>query len=124
MKPLAPEQYLITFTASRAMHEKLREAQALLRHQVPSGDVAEIFDQALSPVYWAGLSPVTCWLPESIVTSVRIRLGPGPSLIWNAPRQGPIVSTSAATSVAGPRRRWMPHRRTGRFRNWLIQEAA
>ena len=46
--PLAPEQYLIKFTASRAMHEKLREAQALLRHQVPSGDVVEIFDQALT----------------------------------------------------------------------------
>jgi len=30
------------------MHEKLREAQALLRHQVPSGDVAEIFDRALT----------------------------------------------------------------------------
>src|SRR5262245_63747363 len=30
------------------MHEKLREVQALLRHQVPSGDVAEIFDRALT----------------------------------------------------------------------------
>jgi hypothetical protein len=48
IKPLAPEQYLVKFTASRAMHEKLREAQALLRHQVPSGDVAEIFDRALT----------------------------------------------------------------------------
>ena len=48
IKPLAPEQYLIKFTASRATHEKLRETQALLRHQVPSGDVAEIFDHALT----------------------------------------------------------------------------
>jgi 5-methylcytosine-specific restriction endonuclease McrA len=48
IKPLAPEQYLVKFTASRAMHEKLREVQALLRHQVPSGDVAEIFDRALT----------------------------------------------------------------------------
>jgi hypothetical protein len=47
-RPLAPEQYLVKFTVSRAMHEKLREAQALLRHQVPSGDVAEIFDRALT----------------------------------------------------------------------------
>ena len=46
--PLAPEQYLVKFTASRATHEKLREAQALLRHQVPSGDVAEIVDRALT----------------------------------------------------------------------------
>jgi HNH endonuclease len=48
IRPLAPEQYLVKFTASRAMHERLREAQALLRHQVPSGDVAEIFDRALT----------------------------------------------------------------------------
>jgi len=48
VKPLAPEQYLVKFTASRAMHEKLREAQALLRHQVPSGNVVEIFDRALT----------------------------------------------------------------------------
>ena len=48
IRPLAPEQYLVKFTASRAMHEKLREAQELLRHQVPSGDLAEIFDRALT----------------------------------------------------------------------------
>ena len=48
IQPLAPEQYLVKFTASRAMHDKLREAQALLRHQVPSGNVAEIFDRALT----------------------------------------------------------------------------
>ena len=48
IRPLAPEQYLVKFTASRPTHEKLREAQALLRHQVPSGDVAEIFDRALT----------------------------------------------------------------------------
>jgi len=48
IKPLAPEQYLVKFTASRTMHEKLREAQALLRHQVPSGDVAQIFERALT----------------------------------------------------------------------------
>ena len=48
VRPLAPEHYLVKFTASRAMHEKLREAQALLRHQVPSGDPAEIFDRALT----------------------------------------------------------------------------
>ena len=48
VKPLAPEQYLVKFTASRAMHEKLREAQALLRHQVPTGNVADIFDRALT----------------------------------------------------------------------------
>src|SRR5262245_50188474 len=48
VRPLAPERYLVKFTASRATHEKLREAQALLRHQVPSGDIAEIVDRGLT----------------------------------------------------------------------------
>ena len=48
IRPLAPEQYLVKFTASRATHEKLRAALELLRHQVPSGDLAEVFDRALT----------------------------------------------------------------------------
>ena len=33
---------------SRETHDKLREAQDLMRHRVPNGDVAEIFEQALT----------------------------------------------------------------------------
>jgi hypothetical protein len=39
-QPLGQERFKIQFTASRALCQKLREAQALLRHQVPSGDLA------------------------------------------------------------------------------------
>ena len=46
--PVAPERYKIQFTASREMHEKLRYAQDLLRHVAPTGDVALVFDRALS----------------------------------------------------------------------------
>ena len=45
---LAPERYKIQFTASRQTHDKLRYAQDLLRHDVPSGDIVEIFDRALT----------------------------------------------------------------------------
>jgi len=48
VRPLAPERYKIQLTVSRSTHDKLREAQDLLRHRVPSGDVAEIFDRALT----------------------------------------------------------------------------
>jgi hypothetical protein len=34
-------------TVSKATHDKLRQAQALLSHAVPSGDVAEVLDRAL-----------------------------------------------------------------------------
>ncbi len=48
VQPLAPERYKIQFTASAETHEKLRRAQALLRHQIPDGDSAAIFDRALT----------------------------------------------------------------------------
>jgi hypothetical protein len=46
--PLAPDRYRITFTAGGATVAKLRHAQDLLRHAVPTGDPAEIFDRGLS----------------------------------------------------------------------------
>jgi hypothetical protein len=46
--PLSPGRYEIRFTASEATREKLRQAQDLLRHAVPNGDLAEVFDRALS----------------------------------------------------------------------------
>ena len=46
--PLAPERYRIQLTVSHETHDKFRRAQALLRHAVPSGDAAEIFDRAIT----------------------------------------------------------------------------
>jgi hypothetical protein len=46
--PLAPERYKIQFTASRETYEKLRRAQDLLRHAIPNGDPAAVFDRALT----------------------------------------------------------------------------
>jgi hypothetical protein len=48
VSPLAPNQYKVTFTAEAEMCQKLRHAQDLLRHQVPDGNLPEIFDRALS----------------------------------------------------------------------------
>ena len=45
--PLAPDRYLVKFTASGAMVARLRRAQDLLRHAVPNGDAAEIYDRGL-----------------------------------------------------------------------------
>jgi hypothetical protein len=46
--PLTPEQYKVQFTVSRETHDKLRRAQDLLRHSIPDGDPAVIFDRALT----------------------------------------------------------------------------
>jgi hypothetical protein len=48
VRPLAPERYEIRFTVSAETCEKLRLAQDLLGHSVPSGDLAQVFDRALN----------------------------------------------------------------------------
>jgi len=45
--PLSPGRFSIQFTMGQETHDKLLHARALLRHQVPSGDLAELFDRAL-----------------------------------------------------------------------------
>ena len=47
-EPLGQDRFKVQFTATRELRDKLREAQALLRHQVPDGNLAEIFDRALT----------------------------------------------------------------------------
>ncbi|HWK12734.1 MAG TPA: hypothetical protein VNR64_21935 [Vicinamibacterales bacterium] len=48
VRPLAPERYKVQFTIGRETHEKLRRAQDLLRHTIPDGDPAALFDRALT----------------------------------------------------------------------------
>ena len=43
----APERYRVKFTADQAFANNLREAQALLKSQIPDGDIAQIMDRAL-----------------------------------------------------------------------------
>ena len=48
VSPLAPDRYEVRFTASAKTREKLRQAQDLIRHAVPSGDLGEVIDRALT----------------------------------------------------------------------------
>ena len=48
VKPLASERYKVQFTVSRETHDRLREAQDLLRHRIPDGGIAAIFERALT----------------------------------------------------------------------------
>ena len=47
VKPLSAQSFEVRFTMSRSAHEKLHYAQELLGHQVPSGDIAQVFERAL-----------------------------------------------------------------------------
>ena len=46
--PLSPERYKVQVTISREAHDTLRRAQDLLRHVIPDGDPAAIFERALA----------------------------------------------------------------------------
>lgn len=46
--PTAPAQYKVQITVSADTYKKLRRAQDLLRHTIPDGDPAAIFDRALT----------------------------------------------------------------------------
>jgi hypothetical protein len=45
--PLAPQRFALQVTIGQATHDKLRRAQALLRHRVPSGDLDQVLGHAL-----------------------------------------------------------------------------
>ena len=45
--PLAPQRFALQVTLSQEAHDLLRQAQALLGHSVPSGDLAQVLTRAL-----------------------------------------------------------------------------
>ncbi len=45
--PLAPQRFALELTIDQSTQDKLLRAQALLRHQLPSGDLAQVVDRAL-----------------------------------------------------------------------------
>jgi 5-methylcytosine-specific restriction endonuclease McrA len=47
LKPLAPDRYRVTFTATTDTCDMLDRAKGMLRHVVPDGDTAEIMRRAL-----------------------------------------------------------------------------
>jgi 5-methylcytosine-specific restriction endonuclease McrA len=47
LAPLSPGRFALQFTVGQATHDKLRYAQSLLGHALPSGDIAQVIDRAL-----------------------------------------------------------------------------
>jgi hypothetical protein len=47
LSPLSPSRYKVQLTASQQLHDKLRQAQELLRHELPSGDLSQVLERAL-----------------------------------------------------------------------------
>ncbi len=47
-EPLGAERYCVQFTADRETHAQLQELRALMRHQIPDGDVGKILARAVA----------------------------------------------------------------------------
>jgi hypothetical protein len=47
-KPLSSQSFAVQFTMSQSAHDNLRYAQALLGHQVPPGDIAQVIERSLA----------------------------------------------------------------------------
>ena len=48
VQPLSPARYKVQFTASAELHDKLGRLRALMRSEVPDGDLAAIIEQAIT----------------------------------------------------------------------------
>ena len=46
-EPLSADRFLVSFTASRELRDKLERARDLLRHRVPDGNLEAVFDRAM-----------------------------------------------------------------------------
>ncbi len=65
IQPLAPKRYRVQFTIGQETHDRLRRVQSLVRREVPSGDVAAIFDRALELLEQAAKSKLGFPKPSS-----------------------------------------------------------
>ncbi len=70
--PLAPQRFALQLTIDQATQEKLMRAQALLRHRVPSGELAQVLDHALDAL-------LTTLAREKFGATARPRSGRGRS---------------------------------------------
>ncbi len=48
VQPLSPARYKVQFTAGADLYDKLERLRALLRHEVPDGDLGQIIEKAVS----------------------------------------------------------------------------
>jgi hypothetical protein len=54
VSPLSASRYKVEFTADQGFRTKLEQAQALLRHQIPGGELAAVLEQALDSLIASG----------------------------------------------------------------------
>ncbi len=99
VRPLAPTRYQVQMTVSAETHAKLRRAQDLLRHVVPNGDPAAVFDRALTLLV-EHLERTRC--------AATKRRGEREARTGSAPRRPPGPTEAWASVDAAGRSRHVP----------------
>jgi hypothetical protein len=78
--PLSPGRFELRLTISQELHDKLKRAQELMGHSVPSGDIAQILERALDEL-----------IARSARSERDSRRGNGPCAAWTRLRQPPVL---------------------------------
>lgn len=73
--PLAPERFKVQFTASAELEAKITRATALLRHQIPTGDLSAIIDRAMT-LLLADLERTKCAVTDRPRTPAQAKGAP------------------------------------------------
>ena len=110
VRPLSEETYKVQFTASRALRDKLKRAQDLLRHQLGDGDLAEIVERGLNLLiekvekerFAVGRKPRKA--VEDCAGSTSATEAVAPSSTRKAADAPPRVGSNSTTSMAGRER--------------------
>ncbi len=97
VSPLSEETFRVQFTASKALRDKLKQAQELLGHSVPNGDLSTIVEKALDLLitdvkkkrFGVGRKPKPSPSPESSPSSPRAK-SPSASPMPKAAEPRPI----------------------------------
>ena len=113
--PLAPGRYRVQFTVGEATHRRLRQAQELLRREIPDGDPGAIFDRALSLLLekverekQAALRPLRRATPSGRAPTFEAAAGVNASAPNSAPSSpvgasaGESAGASAGASTGAP----------------------
>ena len=93
VRPLAPDRYQIRFTASAETYQKLRQAQELLGHTMPSGDVA--MTRPLNS-RWTLVGPSLTWMEDATKNAAVNSATRGTSS--SRTRHAPAQASSPATT--------------------------
>ncbi len=102
IQPLSPARYKVQFTAGAELHGKLERLRALLRHEIPDGDLGRVIEKAVSETL-ERLEARRFGRPES----------PGKTLVRTNPVQEHPVQTNPSSRHVPASVRRAVHRRDG-----------